>query len=93
MATYIRLTDYKSSDEKEQEFFNPENRYEVEQEDFSKIPASPITYWVSDNTRNIYADNKNLGNITEIKQGLITGGNERFLRLWNEVFAFFYSHL
>ena len=41
MATYIRLTDYKSSNEKEQEFFNPENRYEAKQEDFSKIPASP----------------------------------------------------
>jgi hypothetical protein len=42
MATYIRLTNYKSSDEKEQEFFNPENRYEAKQEDFSKIPASPM---------------------------------------------------
>jgi len=26
MPTSIRLTDYKNSDEKEQEFFNPENR-------------------------------------------------------------------
>jgi len=29
MPTYIRLTDYKSSDEKEQEFFNPENGYSM----------------------------------------------------------------
>ena len=28
MSTYIRLTDYKDSDSKEQGFFNSENRYE-----------------------------------------------------------------
>mgnify|MGYP004002090713 CR=1 FL=1 len=49
MATYIRLTDYKSSDEKEQEFFNPENRYEAKQEDFSKIPSTPVAYWLNNN--------------------------------------------
>ena len=46
MATFIRLTDYKSSDEKAKEFFNPENRYEAKQEDFSKIPGSLIVYWI-----------------------------------------------
>jgi len=29
-------------------FIKSENRYEAKQEDFSKIPASPIAYWVSD---------------------------------------------
>ncbi len=29
MVTYIRLIDFKSSDEKKQEFFNSENRYEA----------------------------------------------------------------
>jgi len=37
MATYIRLTDYKSSETKEQGFFKPENRYEVKREDFQNI--------------------------------------------------------
>ena len=36
MPTYIRLIDYKNSSEKEQTFFNPENRHEVKQEDFKK---------------------------------------------------------
>jgi len=39
MSTYIRLTDYKSSEEKEQEFFNPENHYEAKQEYFEDIGA------------------------------------------------------
>ena len=42
MSTFIRLTDYKSSDEKEQWFFKAENRYVAKQEDFEKIPGSPI---------------------------------------------------
>ena len=35
MPTYIRLTDYKSSEAKEQGFFKPKNRYEAKREDFS----------------------------------------------------------
>jgi len=85
MATYIRLTDYKSSGEKEQEFFNPENRYEAKQEEFSKIPASPIAYWVSDNVNKIFDKSKKLGDYTNPRKGLVTGDNEKFVKLWNEV--------
>ena len=42
MSTFIRPTDYKSSDEKEEGFFKAENRYVAKQEDFEKIPGSPI---------------------------------------------------
>ena len=58
MPTYIRLTDYKSSEEKEKGFFDPKNRYEVKQEDFFKIPGSPIAYWVSDRVREIFDTEK-----------------------------------
>ncbi|MCK5537955.1 MAG: hypothetical protein KAI79_14100, partial [Bacteroidales bacterium] len=85
MATYIRLTDYKSSNEKEQEFFNPENRYEAKQEDFSKIPASPIAYWVSDRVNEIFEKSQRLGNISVVRTGLQTGNNNRFTRQWYEV--------
>ena len=40
MSTYIRLTDYKDSESKEQGFFKSENRYEAKQDDFEKIPMS-----------------------------------------------------
>ena len=85
MATYIRLTDYKSSDEKEQEFFNPENRYEAKQEDFEKIPGSPIAYWVSDKTNYIFENSRILGEIAEPKVGLSTGDNDYFLKQWSEI--------
>ena len=54
MSTYIRLTDYKDSDSKEQRFFKSENRYEAKQDDFEKIPGSPIAYWVSDRVKEIF---------------------------------------
>ena len=54
MSTYIRLTDYKDSDSKEQGFFNSENRYEAKQDDFEKIPGSPIAYWVCERVKYIF---------------------------------------
>ena len=81
---YYRLTDYKSSDEKEQEFFNPENRYKAKQEDFSKIPASPIAYWVSSPLKKVF-ENKKIDDYATLFQGIITGNNEKFVRSWQEL--------
>ena len=85
MSTYIRLTDYKDSDSKEQGFFKSENRYEAKQDDFGKIPGSPIAYWVSDRVKEIFEIAKIFGEIASAKQGIATANNDRFLRLWNEV--------
>ena len=85
MATYIRLTDYKDSDSKEQGFFKSENRYEASQDDFEKIPGSPIAYWVSDRVNEIFETSKKLGEISEPRQGLATGNNDSFMRNWAEV--------
>ena len=85
MPTYIRLTDYKGSEEKKRGFFKPENRYKAKQEDYEKILGSPIAYWVSDRVREIFETHKILGNIYEVKQGMATSDNNRFLRYWNEI--------
>ena len=85
MSTYIRLTDYKNSNEKEQEFFNPKNRYEAKQEDFEKIPGNPITYWVSDKFIDTFKKATNLGTIAKPRQGMSTNDNNRFLRFWYEL--------
>ena len=85
MPTYIRLTDYKSSEEKEQGFFKPENRYEAKQEDFEKIPGSPIAYWVSDKAKRIFSQNKLIKDISPTRDGITTGNNDIFIKLWYEV--------
>ena len=77
MATYIRLTDYKDSDSKEQGFFKSENRYEAKQDDFEKIPGSPIAYWVSDRVKKIFEKSEKLGKVAEPRQGMATSDNNR----------------
>lgn len=60
-------------------------KFQAKQKDFEKIPGSPIAYWVSDKVREIFEKNQKLEDIAEVKQGIKTGDNNRFLRLWNEV--------
>ena len=84
MATYIRLTDYKDSDSKEQGFFKSENRYEAKQDDFEKIHGSPIAYWVSETIYKLFSNQK-LGEISAPRKGNTTTDNDRFLRNWYEV--------
>lgn len=85
--TAIRLVDYCYSrrDEKEPEFFKDRNRYVAEQDNFSKIPGSPVAYWVSDKLFEIFQSSNQLGDIALPRQGLITGDNDRFLKNWYEV--------
>ena len=47
------------------------------------IPGTPIGYWLSENLLKTF-EGKNIGDISIPKQGLITGDNNRFLRLWYE---------
>ena len=58
--------------------------YEADQSNFSKIPGSPVAYWVSQNILNAFG-NKTLGMIANPKVGLQTGENNRFTRLWYEI--------
>ena len=84
-GTYIRLVDYNNAELKEQEFSNKDNYFQAKQKDFEKIPGSPIAYWVSDKVREIFEKNQKLGEVGKTRQGIATGNNEKFLRLWQEV--------
>lgn len=59
--------------------------YETKQEDYTKIPGSPIAYWVSENMLQAYDKGKKLGQIAFPKTGMTTGDNNRFLRFWYEI--------
>ena len=58
--------------------------HDVLQEDFKKIPGSPVAFWLPDQARRIFKE-ANVSSIAAPKQGLITGENERFLRFWQEI--------
>ena len=81
---YCRLIEPTSQQGKEDMFLAGENRYAADQSNFSKIPGSPVAYWVSQNILNAFG-NKTLGMIANPKVGLQTGENNRFTRLWYEI--------
>jgi Eco57I restriction endonuclease. len=83
-ATYARLVDYNSQQEKENAFLARKDLYTAQKENFSKIPGMPIAYWLSRRFQALFE----LPSITETAKsriGMRTGDNERFLRLWFEV--------
>lgn len=84
-GTYVRLVDIVGEWEKEAEYRSGNHRYIAKQENFSKIPGSPVAYWVSENWFKAYDVGKHLGDIGTASEGVKTGDNNRFLRLWFEI--------
>ena len=84
--TGIRLVDYCYSrrDEKETEFFNKRNYHYPKQSNFSKIPGSPVAYWVSERFNKVFEE-KHISDVAKVVTGMTTADNERFLRLWFEI--------
>lgn len=84
MGIYIRLIEYPSQNEKEEEFFDAKNRYVVNEERYQIIEGMPYAYWLSDEYINIFKLD-NLKSVAKAAIGMRTGDNERFLRKWYEV--------
>lgn len=59
-------------------------RYATTSHNFSKIPGSPIAYWVSPVFMTVF-ENQMLRETTIFKEGLTTANNDLFLKLWFEV--------
>lgn len=83
---YCRLIEPTSQQGKEDMFLAGENQYAADQSNFSKIPGSPVAYWVSTQAINCYVMMKKTGDHGDGRIGLITGDADRFLRLWHEVY-------
>lgn len=81
---YCRLIESNSQQGKEKEFLRGDKRYIEKQTNFSKIPGSPIAYWISEKVYEAYKY-PNLDEIAQPRHGLATSDNARFLRLWYEV--------
>lgn len=81
---YCRLIEPTTQKGKEDMFLSAQNRYVSKQENFAKIPGSPVAYWVSKNLLEDFRKGKMLTNFADSVQGLATADNNRFLRLWYE---------
>jgi type II restriction/modification system DNA methylase subunit YeeA len=71
--------------EKEAALLSGHHRYDQGvQEDFNKIPGSPIAYWASSKVKGSFSEHPSLAQVGKPRQGLATTDNERFLRFWHE---------
>lgn len=66
-------------------FLSAQNRYVSKQENFAKIPGSPVAYWASKLLIDDFKIGKSLGELSKPRQGMATTNNNRFLRQWFEV--------
>lgn len=89
-GAYVRLVDINGSDAKCQRALeairNPDCGWfhRRDAETFKQIPGIPIAYWASDALLDAFVNAKQLNDFGKPRQGLATGDNERFTRLWWE---------
>lgn len=72
-------------EEKEDKFFSKEFVYWQKQEQFFRIPGTPVAYWASEKMIESFSIGSPLGDVSRPRIGQNTGDNNRFLRYWFEV--------
>ena len=88
---YFRLSDFKGGMEVQRQKVlealssgNCKYFFEATESNFSKIPGSPVAYWVSKEFLRTF-ENKTIDDYASTNNGFTTGDNNKFLRLWYEV--------
>lgn len=90
-GAYVRLVDINGSEAKRlkalEAIGNPDCGwfYRRDAETFKQIPGTPIAYWASDALLYAFGRFPRFDSCVTLRQGLKTGENDRFLRLWHEV--------
>lgn len=87
-GTYCRLFEKQgavdSVETKEKWFLEGKGRFVADQSNFSKIPGSPVAYWVSKRVMSLF-EYPDIKSMVLFRQGMATSDNNRFLRKWYEV--------
>ena len=81
---YCRLIEPTSQQGKEDMFLAGENRYAAEQSNFSKIPGSPVAYWVSSKISHAFELTK-IGELFPALHGFLSGHDDGVTFIWYEV--------
>lgn len=89
---YLRLVDFRGGMEVQRQKtlqaiadHNCGYYYEQSSDNFSKIPGSPVAYWVSDAFYESFEKGVPLGELANVPKGLSTGSVDLFMRYWYEV--------
>ena len=59
--------------------------YEVMPSHFKNLPGNPIAYWVGNATIDAFCNSQKVSDCFDVRTGMQTGDNSRFVRLWHEV--------
>jgi len=85
-GVFIRLVDYKDAKLKEVKFLEGGDRFLAAQSNFSKIPSSPIAYWVSERVFNLFNMFEHVKSLTDYSGTYHkTSDNDRFMRFYWEL--------
>ena len=101
-GVYLRLTDFKGGMEQQRKkaveaisYRACDYRFGADTSDFLGIHSAPVAYWLGHDMLRAFGGVP-LGSAVDIREGLISGDNDRFLRRWYEVdknkTAFMSSH-
>ena len=83
---YLRLIDQQSSEEKEAAFLSKDGNliFRSSNKTLNPVPNRIIAYWLSEELLSTF-NCKSIGDYAETKKGILSGNNEKFVRLWTEV--------
>ncbi len=82
---FERAGDVEPEEIKMDRFFSPKSTYYSGSSSFSKIPGKRLAYWASEQNAIAYQNNMPLSEYADVKKGMSTADDQRFLRLWHEI--------
>lgn len=82
---YIRLVDLDNSDKKAESIYIKNFYYTFNQQDFNKIPGSPIAYWITKKMDSIFSGSDLLEKYANCATGMQTGNNDLYKFFWYEI--------
>lgn len=60
-------------------------RYSFDQRNFAKVPGIPIAYWLNESLLNLFEESQAVSTNYEVRNGITTGENGKFIRYWHEI--------
>ena len=87
---YVRLVAPTTQQGKEDMFLRGDNRFVARQDNFSKIPGSPIAYWVPTKIAKSF-ENTLLSEMVDSSVGIQSGDNDKFVHYWWEINHCFFN--
>lgn len=90
-GAYVRLSDFRGAEQQGIRTLQAiQNKncgwfYASKQDDFKKIPGSPVAYWVTEAVRSAFEVSGSVDQFSVTRKGMATGDNAKFVRLWPEI--------